>query len=445
MLLTITPVSPNPSQAEASFTGLGTLSDTEHFDTGAYGLSADGLMVTGFASRAPGEPVQAVRWSGADGMVGLPDLPGGSSFSSGWGLSNDGSVIVGNSDSSLGAQAFRWTHTEGIVGLGYLPGGSLNSQAFDVSADGSVVVGYSLSANSDEGEAFRWTDGDGMVGLGDLPEGGFHSVAFGVSGNGAVIVGGGRYKGHGFDARQEAFRWTVDGGMVGLGFLPAHDFSVANNVSADGAVVVGVSGQLLVQNQAFRWSMNDGMVGLNHLPTVASSTAENVSASGEVVVGSYTDEGSESRACFWFANQMFDLQSFLLDKDAANLTGWKLTSAEDVSADGRTLTGLGINPDGGYEAWLAILPPLQLPGDTNGDGEVNIEDLNNVRNNFGGSGLGDTDGEGSVTIEDLNAVRNAFGAGSATTVPEPAAGLLAGLMGLTLLTTVATLRRVLTH
>jgi hypothetical protein len=65
------------------------------------------------------------------------------------------------------------------------------------------------------------------------------------------------------------------------------------------------------------------------------------------------------------------------------------------------------------------------PGDTNGDGTVDLEDLNNVRNNFGGTGLGDTNGDNVVDLEDLNAVRNNFGAGPApSAVPEP------GTMGL---------------
>jgi len=51
-----------------------------------------------------------------------------------------------------------------------------------------------------------------------------------------------------------------------------------------------------------------------------------------------------------------------------------------------------------------------LTGDTNADGVVDLVDLNNVRNNFGGAGLGDTDGDGDVDLEDLNAVRNNFGA-----------------------------------
>jgi len=72
-------------------------------------------------------------------------------------------------------------------------------------------------------------------------------------------------------------------------------------------------------------------------------------------------------------------------------------------------------------------------GDTNDDGKVDIVDLNNVRNNFGGQGLGDTNDDSVVDITDLNNVRNNFGAGgSPASVPEPSAWALLGV-GLTAL------------
>lgn len=60
-------------------------------------------------------------------------------------------------------------------------------------------------------------------------------------------------------------------------------------------------------------------------------------------------------------------------------------------------------------------PPPVL-GDTNGDGRVDIDDLNSVRNNFGSTKPGtpgDTNGDGRVDIDDSNNVRNNFGAGPA--------------------------------
>jgi len=77
-----------------------------------------------------------------------------------------------------------------------------------------------------------------------------------------------------------------------------------------------------------------------------------------------------------------------------------------------------------------------VPGDTDGDGDVDLDDLFAVRNNFGaatGATLadGDTDGDGDVDLDDLFTVRNNFGAGLSA-VPEPATlSLLAlGSLGL---------------
>jgi len=66
-----------------------------------------------------------------------------------------------------------------------------------------------------------------------------------------------------------------------------------------------------------------------------------------------------------------------------------------------------------------------IPGDTDNDGDVDLDDLFAVRNNFGtssGATLadGDTDGDGDVDLDDLFAVRNNFGTGLMV-IPEPTA------------------------
>jgi hypothetical protein len=88
--------------------------------------------------------------------------------------------------------------------------------------------------------------------------------------------------------------------------------------------------------------------------------------------------------------------------------------------------------DGSIHALFRVVAVL---GDTDGDGVVGVGDLNNVRNNFGSSGLGDTDGDGRVQLSDLNHVRNNFGAAAVMptsasrmfAAPEPGGLLLAGL------------------
>jgi len=96
--------------------------------------------------------------------------------------------------------------------------------------------------------------------------------------------------------------------------------------------------------------------------------------------------------------------------------------------------------DAGVEAIAlaaGIVEPPGIPGDTDADGDVDLEDLNNVRNHFGESGdpvFGDAfPFDGTVDLGDLNNVRNNFGAGGvAQPVPEPSTAALSAVVCLML-------------
>ena len=249
-------------------------------------------------------------------------------------------------------QAFRSTQETGIVGLGFLPGYA-ESIAFGVSADGSVVVGNNntLPSQASQFQAFRWTAEGGMVGLGFLLPGGFSS-AEGVSANGRIVVGAS----DSISGRQ-AFLWTEEDAMIGLGDLPGRSFdSFAHNVSANGSVVVGISDSAS-GFEAFRWTQAGGMVGLGFLPGDVESDAFGVSADGSVIVGRSHNPGANER----FRDTIHGMQDLrdVLISQGDDLTGWELIEDRDVSADGRTITGRGRNPAGQEEAWLARLD-LQL-------------------------------------------------------------------------------------
>ncbi|MDZ4778953.1 MAG: PEP-CTERM sorting domain-containing protein [Planctomycetia bacterium] len=104
-----------------------------------------------------------------------------------------------------------------------------------------------------------------------------------------------------------------------------------------------------------------------------------------------------------------------------------------IAAESFDQSSITLLPDAGGVVNSSTLTTLTLtalprtPGDTNSDGAVDIVDLNNVRNNFGGAGLGDTDDNGAIDITDLNNVRNNFGAGPTQLVPEPASCALMAL------------------
>jgi len=146
--------------------------------------------------------------------------------------------------------------------------------------------------------------------------------------------------------------------MIGLGLpLNACSGGGANGVSADGLVVVG-EGPLVGHSQvAFRWTADSGIVALGDLPGgVFASSASAVSRDGSVVVG-YGESDAGTEAFIWdVQNGMRSLRDVLVDQYGLGLTGWTLTSAVDVSDDGRTIVGYGTNPDGFTEAWIATLP-----------------------------------------------------------------------------------------
>jgi probable HAF family extracellular repeat protein len=159
-----------------------------------------------------------------------------------------------------------------MEGLGSLqPGLVPDGSAFGVSSEGTVIVGYSYNLAGCI-EAFRWTEERGMEGLGDLPGGEFRSIALDVSRDGAVLVG--------------------------EGAIAAWDPDVAGR-------------------EAFMWDRYHGMRSLKQVL---------------------------EREC-----------GFRLD-------GWHLTSAEGVSDDGLTVTGLAIDPSGERSGWVARLCPLVVVG-----------------------------------------------------------------------------------
>lgn len=152
-------------------------------------------------------------------------------------------------------------------GLGDLPGGSFSSLPTAISADGSTVVGVSNS------QAFRWQSGT-MTGLGFLPGGIIDSsTAQDVSADGSIVVGFSLAA-----AGVEAFRW--DGAMAPLGPLPGGSGAGgANAVSDDGSIAAGSAENSLSVYEAFRW---DG--AMNGLGSPLQE-AYAISADGLVIAG----------------------------------------------------------------------------------------------------------------------------------------------------------------
>jgi len=162
-----------------------------------WGISHDATVFGGTYS---GFPSQAFIFDDTNGLQLLGDLPGGPEWSGANALSGDGTTAAGFGSVAANFQdqyeAMRWDATNGMIGLGRLPGTRLSS-AFGVSNDGSTVVGFCFAiGNSNAEKAFIWTETDGLQDLKVLLEsqganltGWRLRIAYAVSDDGRTIVG----------------------------------------------------------------------------------------------------------------------------------------------------------------------------------------------------------------------------------------------------------------
>jgi uncharacterized membrane protein len=391
----------------------------------ATSISADGNVVVGIARIGPGShDHEAFRWTRADGMVGLRDVPGGEFSSEAWDVSSDGSVVVGRSISESGIVAFRWTETDGMVSIGTLPD-TFVADAKGVSADGSVIVGTSIGAVR---QAFRWTHETGMELLRDTNGERFLNEAFDVSADGSVVVG----EMHPTTGRDQAVRWSESSGVTSLG----HNF--ANAISGDGTTIVGT---LSGFTEAFRWTESTGVEPLGFLGRGTNSSAIAVSHDGSVVVGHASPTAQPGSGIFrWTEAEGMQNVGELLNRAGIQIGGWSTMQVRDVSGDGNIIVGTGFTHDG-FKSWLIDLTDLEqamLPGDYSGNGIVEQADLDLVLFNWGKLvvGAGELPGWrrelpflGRVDQDELDRVLVNWGksletSGRGAIVPEPCAGIL---------------------
>jgi len=351
----------------ASFQGLGALPGSR-FGSFARDISSDGSAVTGNSDQlnVGGSSFMAFRWK-AGLMTPLGDLVGGSNLSESGGISADGSACGGMSFSTNGTEAFRWVN--GVMEpLGDLPGGEFYSHGFDVSGDGTTVIGISRTEIPDF--PFRWRDGV-MTNISlDFPGSTPTGLARAVNHDGNVIVGV-----LSLTPSPPPFRWTP-GHMQTLDLLPNAQWGTALAVSPDGLKVAGVVSYSDTSREAFLWE-SGVTIGLSDLPGGdLDSQANGVSDTGVVVgVGETANFGPIRKEAFiWTAESgIRRLRDRLTDDFGLDLTGWTLTEANGVSADGLTIAGSGTNPLGKAEAWIAHLGCI--PGDTNNDGICSPDDI----------------------------------------------------------------------
>jgi probable HAF family extracellular repeat protein len=145
-------------------------------------------------------------------------------------------------------------------------------------------------------EAFLWTPEAGMVGLGDLPGGIFWSHGHGINDFDQVVgVTATEYYGRGV---HEAFLWDPEMGMFGLGHLPAGDFNTLAYDINNAAQVTGWSGGATRLLEAFIWDPVNKMRPLGDAPGIWPTIGYAINELGQVAGSAWTAAG-RTEAFFW--------------------------------------------------------------------------------------------------------------------------------------------------
>ncbi len=315
----------------------------------AWGVSGDGSTVVGSVPSGPQNYVRPVRWT--EGILEILPLPASSAPGSGpagqgLGISGDGSVVVG----TFAGRAFHWSQDTGSSSLGTLSTTTPYSGARAVSSDGTHVYGQTNDPRGAVG--YVWTASGGMESMGRMP--GPYSGATSpnaANGDGSVVVGSAEVVG---TPSRIAVIWS-DGRLSALPSPPGEIiYSDAYDIS--GRFIAGsalLDGPWPRQTHAVVWDLhNEFAPRILASPEGARQTiADAISANG-VVAGGQSIIGDKAHAVLW--DQLGNLHYLAEQLESAGLEteGWQFLGVTGISDDGLTLVGNGINPEGISQAWI---------------------------------------------------------------------------------------------
>ena len=248
----------------------------------------------------------------------LPDT--GDSYASAGDISANGQVVVGRT----GLESFRWTSSGGYERLGYLPDPNPSSGARGVSADGGVVVGASNSTQN-TALGFRWDTVNGMLELDAVgPPMGFDlSIASSVGNHGALIGG---------YSQDLPTVWTSPTSPIYAGVPGLSSFGEVTDVADNAPVAVGFAWVPSGNFQGFIWTPTNGYSAL-HPPGFESSGCHAISSDGLTVFGHAKPVSGNSIGFRWRAISGFE---FLQTRNTSG--NFLIVTA----ADGTGQSGVGV-------------------------------------------------------------------------------------------------------
>lgn len=359
--------------APNNITDLGTLKNDNSGRSYAYGVSSDGSTVAGNAIDDNNE-TRATVWSGSNWGT-KTDLGTLRADNSGWAvakaISDDGSIVVGSAAGyNARSNAVVWSgsgwSTKTDLNLPHFEPSMRDSEAYGVSGDGSVVVGLAYTKFNDDKHAVVWSGSNwaSQTDLGTLKaDNSGYSYANATNRDGSVVVGSAT---DGNDQRATVWSGSNWGTKTDLGTLRSDNLggSVAVATNRDGSVVVGSAESN--DNNAGRatvWSGSGwGTKTKLDAPEDSYSFASSVSADGSVIGGWFSsNNGFYKYATVWSGSNWgtkTELGTLKSDNSGSS-------EVNGLSADGNFAVGEAENDDYVTRAVVWNLRSLNIrPTDT---------------------------------------------------------------------------------
>ncbi len=320
-----------PASAQATFTlmGSGTAAD----------MNSDGTAVVGRDNQG------AFLWTASAGYMPLGQTDAVS-------VSDDGTVVLGNMTDANGMQAAgRWTAATGWVSLGGIGGssGSSLSSAYGMSGDGDRATGLGWF-NAGTGGAFEWQP---LTGMAPLPQLGTNSA------RGNCVSNDGEYIGGWDEASTGPRRAAIWGpGLIETLVLedPVNNpdgIGEVYGLSSDGRYVVGSN-----LDSAFLWDrITDTLTNFGPLPNCCggffdAGYSQAVSDAGDRVVGQFGSGPFSFVGTIWTPSGGYERLEDVLTAAGANLNGYTITSAMDISPDGSIIIGSAVPAGSFFGEWF---------------------------------------------------------------------------------------------
>lgn len=281
------------------------------------------------------------KWTAAGGIVQIGALTNGYPAAGRTLVSNDGTKIASsttnastgfNEISTYNVASSTWTNQGGLVPTGW--DGSVSS-TWGMTPDGSTVVGlgWLTAANA---HAVKWDASSGVTDLGSIVAG-RSSRANAISANGAVVVGWQDEQ----DGTRSGAKW-IDGTETFITDNNGENVGEAGDVSADGNTIIGSA-----MPNPYVWNSTSGLTYITHPNSSAffRGGATGISADGGTVIGffrAFPGPPMTGEGFIWTpAGGRVNLNDYAVGL-GINTQGVIMSLPLAISQDGKKIAGIGI-------------------------------------------------------------------------------------------------------